>query len=81
MTKSILEGSYKIGKFFGENGVFDEEMLAEYSKPETIGTGFLAKIKARICVFMGNRSFWKPRLEKNGVLQKHGDRPYLRSPD
>lgn len=72
MTKPIFDGAYKIGKYFGENGVFDKEFLAEYSKPERMG-----RISARIFIFFGNRTFWKPRLKKYGTLQKHGDRPYL----
>lgn len=72
----LLHGVNEIGRDFGENGMFNVQMLADFAKPEIQkkGSVFIMKCIAK----MINKFYWSSELKKNGVLESSFNKPYGR---
>lgn len=73
--KKTTNGIYEIGKYFGENYKFDENMLKNYAKPEKLS--FMRRGIFRILTKILLQPYWNSLMKKNGALKECFDKPYL----
>lgn len=71
LTEKYFAYLYKIGKAFGERGVFDETLLGKLAHPEHLTSENIAQVVPFV-----NKALWDAQLEQNGALERSFDRPY-----
>jgi NAD(P)H-dependent FMN reductase len=71
MTRKLFKSFYELGKSFGENGEFDEQIVLNIAKPERY-----SKFQFRVFKLLGN-NYWNSMLKKNNAFEKRFDKPYI----
>lgn len=77
VNERLFSGFRALGRALARNGRWSREELARFAAPEHAGSGLLGPLTSRLTIAVGNRFFWRAKLEENGALERHWDRPLL----
>ncbi len=72
LTEKYFRYFYELGKAYGETGEFDEVLLDKLARPEHLTVENLRQVIPFI-----NKALWDSQLEKNGVIDKSFNKPYV----
>ena len=75
LTRKLYASFKKLGEQLARQGEFDQELIAELSKPEWLSPG--RRALHQMLRLAGKADFyWDGTLKKNKVFHKKHDKPY-----
>jgi len=76
MTRKLFKNFYNLGRYFGKKNMFDNQIVANFTKKERFGflTIFAFKILRKTGMF---DVYWNRQLKKNNAYKIRFSKPYL----